>query len=300
MITHRTFCTQHQVVRDNTCCPTFLLASGGPWLTVLGAIFTDKVVVQRLTDFVWVGTDTTLNEKNCYRVAHILHSLGRSLRRLSNYYLSLTLDHIETSELHPRYLPSIRAYRDASSVIVNFTYVKPLERDASCVTFLAKTLEHSPKSIVVKFVERYGEAAHKLLEEFDAAPRLHYYGKAGVNDGDPTYGDLHMVVMEYLDGTTANEAQRLGQIPPTFLEEVRKILSHLHENNFVFGDLRSANIMVTRNKKVKFVDFDWAGEDGASRYPLLMSHRIQWSDGVGEGLVLMKKQHDLDMLNRLV
>jgi hypothetical protein len=68
----------------------------------------------------------------------------------------------------------------------------------------------------------------------------------------------------------------------------------------LFGDLRSANIMVTRNNKVKFVDFDWAGEDGASRYPLLMSHRIQWSGGVGEGLVLMKKQHDLDMLNRLV
>ena len=50
---------QHLAVRDNTCCPTFLLASGGPWLTVLGAIFTDKVVVQRLTDFIWVGTDTT-------------------------------------------------------------------------------------------------------------------------------------------------------------------------------------------------------------------------------------------------
>ncbi|KIM75003.1 hypothetical protein PILCRDRAFT_689725 [Piloderma croceum F 1598] len=119
----------HRVVRDNTCCPTFLLASGGPWLTVLGAIFTDKVVVQRLTDFVWVGTDTTLNEMNCYRVAHILHSLGK---------------------LHPRYLPSIRAYRDASSVIVNFANVKPLERDANCVTFLAKTLERSPKSIVVR------------------------------------------------------------------------------------------------------------------------------------------------------
>ncbi|KIM79437.1 hypothetical protein PILCRDRAFT_74331, partial [Piloderma croceum F 1598] len=189
---------------------------------------------------------------------------------------------------------------DASSVIVNFTYMKPLERDANCVTFLAKTLERSPKSIAVKFVERYGEAAHKLLEEINAAPRLLYYGKVGVNDGDPTYGDLDMVVMEYLNGMTANEAQRLGQLPLSFLEEVCKILGHLHENNFVFGDLRSVNIMVTMNNKVKFVDFDWAGEDRVSRYPLLMLHRIQWSDGIGEGLVLMKKQHDLDMLKRLV
>jgi hypothetical protein len=32
--------------------------------------------------------------------------------------------------------------------------VKPLERDATCVTFLAKTFEASPKSVVVKFVRR--------------------------------------------------------------------------------------------------------------------------------------------------
>jgi hypothetical protein len=158
-VTHNTFYLQHHVVRDNTCCPTFLLASGGPWLTVLGAIFTDKVVVQRLTDFIWVGTDTTLNEQHCYRVARILHSLGRSILKLNKYYLGLELDIIGKHELHPRYLPSIRAYRDASGVVVDFAYVKPLERDATCVTFLAKTLEASPKSIVVKFVERYGVAA---------------------------------------------------------------------------------------------------------------------------------------------
>jgi hypothetical protein len=46
-------------------------------------------------------------------------------------------------------------------VIVTFAYVKPLEHDATCFTFLAKTLEASPKSIVVKFVERYGMTANQ-------------------------------------------------------------------------------------------------------------------------------------------
>lgn len=267
---------------------------------MLGAVFTDKVVVQRLTDFIWVGTDSTLNERHFYRVAHILYSLGRSIHRLHDYYLGLKLDRIEITELHPRYFPSIRAYRDDSGVIVNFVYIEPLERDATCVTFLAKTVEAPSKSIVVKFVERYGVAAHKLLEKTDAAPRLLYYGKVGVSDGDPTYGHLNMVVMEYLDGMTANQAKKLRQLPPTFLEEVQTILNQLHENGLVFGDLRDVNVMITKNNKVKFIDFDWAGEEGVSRYPLLLSRQIKWPEGVVEGLAVMKKQHDLDMLKRLV
>jgi serine/threonine protein kinase len=267
---------------------------------VLGAIFTDKVVVQRLTDFIWVGTDTTLNEQHCFRVARILYALGRSIRKLNNYYVGLKPDSIGKSELHPRYFPSIKAYRDDSGAVVNFAYVKPLEHDATCVTFLAKTLEASPKFIVIKFVERYGVAAHKLLEKLDAAPQLLYYGKIGVSDDDPTYSHLRMVVMEYLDGMTADHAQRLDQLPPTFLEEVQKILSQLHDNDLVFGDLRGANIMITSNNKVKFVDFDWAGKEGVSCYPLLLSQQIQWSDGVGDGLAVMEKRHDIDMLTRLV
>jgi len=109
-----------------------------------------------------------------------------------------------------------------------------------------------------------------------------------------------MVVMEYLDGMAANHAQKLDQLPPTFLEDVQRILSQLHDNNLVFGDLRGANIMITRNNKVKFVDFDWAGKEGVACCHLLLSQQIRWPDGVGEGLVLMQKQHDLDMLKRLV
>jgi hypothetical protein len=122
----------------------------------------------------------------------------------------LRLKQVEESELHPRYLPSIRAYRDPAAGIINLTYIKPLECDATCVTFLAKTHEAVPKHVVVKFVEWYGEAALKLLEKTDAAPRLFYYGKPGVCEGDPTYGHIRMVVMEYLDGMTAEQAQAIS------------------------------------------------------------------------------------------
>jgi serine/threonine protein kinase len=130
--------------------------------------------------------------------------------------------------------------------------------------------------------------------------QLIFYGKIGVSDDDSTYGHLRMVVMEYLDGMTANQAQKLDQLPPTFLDDVQRILNHLHNNDLVFGDVRSANIMITRNHKVKLVDFDWAAKAGVSHYPLLLSQHIRWPDGVGDGLVVMEKQHDLDMLTRLV
>jgi hypothetical protein len=37
---------------------------------------------------------------------------------------------------------------------------------------------------------------------------LLYYGKINVQDGDPSYGHLWMVVMQYIDGMMLDEAKR--------------------------------------------------------------------------------------------
>jgi len=98
---------------------------------MLGAIFTDKVVVQCLTDFVWVGLAATLNEQHCHHLVHILHSYGRSILKLRNYYLGLQLVPVEELELHPCFLSSICAYHNPTGGIINFKYIKPLEHDLS-------------------------------------------------------------------------------------------------------------------------------------------------------------------------
>ena len=36
-----------------------MITGSGAWLSVLGAVFTDKVIVQRLTDMTWVGLSST-------------------------------------------------------------------------------------------------------------------------------------------------------------------------------------------------------------------------------------------------
>jgi serine/threonine protein kinase len=289
---------EHKVVRDNTCCPTFLFANAGPWFAILGAIFSDKVIVQRLTDYIWVGMDSSLNEPHCNRVAKIMHSLKRNVQKLRDYYAGFKLEVIGPKDVHPRYFPSVRAYRDEDGRVVEFKYAKPLELHPTCVTFLADTFVDSPKQVVVKFVQRYGEDAHRILAKENLAPQLLYIGTIGVRDGDPSYGHLRMVVMEYIEGTTLDKARKLGQVPLSLGDQIKVALEHLHNNGFVFGDLRPPNVMITKNKELKLIDFDWAGEHMKTQYPLMMSPLLTWPTGV-EGLSVMEKRHDDYMLSRL-
>jgi len=131
---------QQSVVRNNTCCPTFLLATYGPWFTVLGAVLTDKWIVQRLTDFIWVGMDTALNDQHYARVARTLYSLRSNVEKLRDYYVGLKVITSDTKELHPRFFPSICAYRNEEGRIIYFEYIKPLKFDSTCVTFHLKKI----------------------------------------------------------------------------------------------------------------------------------------------------------------
>jgi serine/threonine protein kinase len=282
-------------MRKRTCCPTFLIATAGAWFTILGAVFTDKWIVQRLTDFIWVGLSATLDEPHYNRVARIMDSLRRNVQKLRDYYRDLDVVAPVPKGLHPRYFPSIGAYLDEANSVITFDYIQPLEIEPTCVTFLARTTSGTAKSIVVKFVQRYGEDAHRLLAKANLAPELLYYGRIGVQEGDPSYGHLRMVVMEYIDGETLDKAKR---IPPMSRDCIRHALDLLHKSGYVFGDLRPPNVMVTKNQEIKLIDFDWAGLHMKAQYPILISRNLPWPEGV-EALCLMETSHDDDMFARL-
>jgi serine/threonine protein kinase len=72
----------------------------------------------------------------------------------------------------------------------------------------------------------------------------------------------------------------------------------LHSNGLVFGDLRLPNTMITKANEVRLIDFNWAGEEGQTKYPYLISPGIDWPAGV-EALAVIEKGHDLEMLNKL-
>ena len=152
----------------------------------------------------------------------------------------------------------------------------------------------SPRTLV-KFVDLYGVEPHRLLTKEHLAPEFFYRGRIGCLEGDSSYGHLRMVVMEYIEGKTSDQVK---QLPPTFLHDIRHALEILHTEHYLFGDLQGANIMITKDKKLRLIDFDWAGKDMRSEYPLLMSSNINWPEGV-EALSMMKIDHDNEMLATL-
>ncbi|EEB92167.1 hypothetical protein MPER_09364 [Moniliophthora perniciosa FA553] len=51
------------------CCPSFIVSLSGPWVAILGAVFTSNVVVHRLTDYIWLGNSRAID--NDYFRLHV-------------------------------------------------------------------------------------------------------------------------------------------------------------------------------------------------------------------------------------
>jgi hypothetical protein len=173
------------MLRNATGCPTFLIANAGPWIVILGVVITDFVVVQRLSECSWVGLDSVLSESHITHVVRVLWALEMSLGNLHSYYESLhpINDFIADS----RYFPSITTFPHNGEV-VKFKYVGFLENTPDCATLRARTEEG--RDIVVKFVERYGAMAHRLLAHEGLAPALLYHGSPHFDEKEPSYGSI--------------------------------------------------------------------------------------------------------------
>ncbi|KAF8331812.1 hypothetical protein F5887DRAFT_994791 [Amanita rubescens] len=279
--------TQHEPIRSSSCSPCFLVEIAGPWITVLGAVYLQKVLIQRLAGPIYlppqglhpIGTiDTPLR---------LFSALRRALRDLTHYYESLPCQ-----PTNSRFFPFVRSYI-LNGDRMDIEYVSPLSEDDSKAAYLAKQADG--KEVVVKFVLTYNTRAHCLLAGDGLAPGLIYDGTKG-----PRYGGLLMVVMDYVKGGTLTELLRSS--PPKsrldpIIKSVEKAIELLHANDLVFGDLRTPNILVDGNG-AKLVDYDWCGVHQVDRYPFIIGDAIEWAEGVGPRATL-HKDHDLHMLERL-
>ncbi|KAH7903578.1 kinase-like domain-containing protein [Hygrophoropsis aurantiaca] len=290
--------TKNRKLLLTCCCPSFLIVHTGPNLLVMAGVVTEKCIVQRLTDYMFLPIKSTFDNDQPARIGHILYALRESIERLKLWYdetlKTACLYDPDHPAPHPRFFPTPDTCVIAGRT-TKFTYLQPLKRHATCVTYLARTDSDTPSYVVVKFTRRYGREAHEEMAAAGFAPRLLYFGPIGVTEDAPSYDSLRMVVMEFVDGTSADDANPL---PAALHSQLQRAVGHLHSKQFVFGDLRPSNIMIAKDDTVKLVDFDWAGEDGAVRYPVSMSGSVPWPAGVA-GCELIRKQHDIDMLAML-
>lgn len=321
---------QCQFIRDKCCCPTLLLAGGGPWMTILGGVFTDKIIVQRLTDLMWVGHSSTHEDGRVYRFAKVLSALRTSISQLKTYYNNIhTQKHdlqLKSHEAHPRFFPHPTSFPIHNGTEnMNFTYLCALEENvSSCVTYKART--SAGAHVVVKFVSRYSAEVHEFLAEKGYAPKLLYVGPLPNAPERPSaqhvapyglsLGPMQMVVMEYVEAS--------GSTPANARTQLEAVLTALHARGYVLGDLRRPNVLFNKNDDVKLIDFDWAGRYDTSvvddlseelrneivisenerssgkfaYYPLNLSRRVEWAKGVEE-LRPIRPVHDLYMLENM-
>jgi hypothetical protein len=304
----------------------------------------DKVIVQRLTDMRWIALSSTQEDNRIYHNARVLIALRNCLKTLRKYYENLKhskLIRIVHGKPHPRFFPYTTSFTDAPRrQNVHFRYLGFMQDDPACVTYRAEITDKDGTAtgdrVVVKFVASYGEEVHDFLAQVGMAPTLRYcgpfYQKTGLSDDLPRpaqrappglflRSNMRMVVMDFID------ALPWDQNPQDAREQIREVLTVLHTNGYVFGDLRQPNILFDKDKKVKLIDFDWSGRfntedsenlvDGPqeqidgnmdraevggrsyAHYPLGMStDQDMWVDGM-EPLTPIRPKHDRGMLDML-
>jgi serine/threonine protein kinase len=266
-------------------------------MCILAAVFVEDVVVQELTDFIWIGGHP-YNDNKLKFVTRMLSAVGNGITELEDFYSKLSHNPLPDSQ---RFFPFIRQF-PVGDCTIRFSYTAYLSGSSpeshSKAIFFAKTEPEegrggSCREVVVKFVQRYNAKAHRLLAAERLAPGLLYCSKE--DDNFPELGGLIMVVMAYIDGKTAHDRFGSNPLPRLILNQVQKAIDILHNNNLVFADLRPPNIMVTHNEQAMLVDFDWCGVHGEDTYPVTLnddSGSINWHPGVRRGGT-MYMEHDL-------
>jgi len=148
--------------------------------------------------------------------------------------------------------------------------------------------------LCVKFVKRYGRDAHLYCASVGFAPKLLGFEDIG--------GGWFMVVMQKL----TTEQYSCGQdILPLRNDGLKRAftnrLAEFHNKGYVHGDIRIANVMVSKDGKgCMLLDFDWSGKAGHVCYPWdLNTDKSLKRPGDATPLELISAFHDRKMADNL-
>jgi hypothetical protein len=308
---------QYKRFTNASCCPMFLVGVAGPHLAISGAIFAERLVSQRLTDYIYLGplpalSGTSALDHSIRRVAQVFRALNQATKELEDYYSKLEFDQSQISHgpqkshgppshgsSHPPPTPShpitphpvppsFQGFTvDERTYKVDYrSRLGPASPSRAVFKGTITCSSDQVKHIVaIKFTATYCVAAHKKLAEIDRAPRLWFC------DLVESVG-MYVVVMDYED-----TGERL--VEGKHIEELRTAIKALHGGGYVHGDIRGPNVLVTTGG-LKLIDFDWCGEEGTARYPadICLTAGYPWHKEVCRGGQITK-DHDEHMLTVL-
>ncbi|MBL8861018.1 MAG: serine/threonine protein kinase [Planctomycetes bacterium] len=101
----------------------------------------------------------------------------------------------------------------------------------------------------------------RFVREAQALARLSHENIVAVYDAGRA-GPHFFLAMEYVDGPNLRQAERAGRIEPAqalaLVMQICAALGYAHENGIVHRDIKPENVLLTRDGKVKIVDFGLA------------------------------------------
>ena len=162
---------------------------------------------------------------------------------------------------------------------VQYRVVGPLGTGAGSTILQIADRTRGGKRFALKVVKRQDSDDDIYIaqaqSEFDAAQKLNHPAIARIYDCRLKRSMLFKVIsvellMEFVDGKTLDEIEgpTLAQLVLIF-NQVADALVHMHRRGVYHGDLKPSNIMVTKDAKVKLIDF------GTARLKGEVKNRIQ-------------------------
>ena len=259
--------------------PCFLVEIVGPHIAISGAVKAKYVLVDRLTNFMWM-VPLMNNRPAMAQLARVFKALKNALATLRQFYLDRKM------EIQPQF-----PYFTKIEGIGTIVYSDEIKQDVFLGNLIRKDDEGSI-SVIVKFVEQYCIDAHRLMAYNGYAPSVIAF--------EQVTSRYHVVVMEYIQDTeTLHEYVKNEQNKKHPVDKLKdhcsKALRIMHEGGYCHGDLRGNNILVKRKETTQpivIVDFDWSGKTGVATYPLFMNHvDLTWPEGATDG-ELLHPDHD--------
>ena len=290
-------CLQYKRVREYCNFPVVLVGITANRLEISVAVCVGPIHVTKcLTLDLSLGFHAS---DHIIRLARVFQALSRCRLDLHNYYDRVSnLNFPRLSCLYPNPTPV-----DRSKTLPTLTYRRFLSRAGrptsalvdlgnATTSMYTATLSDTNQEVIVKFTARYNVVAHRLLADADLAPKLHFCERV--------VGDLYMVIMDCVDGTSVWQLQEDRKpVPAIVLEDVSRAVRILHEKDIVFGDLRDPNILYLESKiHAMLVDFDGCGQDGKDRYLATLNPNNAWAEDVSP-YSIMHKAHDTWQLDQL-
>jgi serine/threonine protein kinase/tetratricopeptide (TPR) repeat protein len=165
-----------------------------------------------------------------------------------------------------------------------YRLLRELGRGGMGVVYLAERDDGQfRKRVAVKILRGSPDAEElhtRFLAERQILASLNHPNIAQLLDGGVTDGRLPYLVMEYVDGvpiTDYCDAHRLGiRARLALFRHVCDAVSHAHQNLIIHRDLKPSNITVTRDGRVKLLDFGIAKllnpDLGAFATPVTRAH----------------------------